>query len=116
MKEFMFLYRGGDSTWVTKTSSDEKQAIMALWAAWLEQLGKNGQLVTGGSPLEYGGKRILKKDGVITDIAASEVKELVSGYSIVKAESYEQAVALARGCPIFRTPGAQVEVRAVLAM
>jgi hypothetical protein len=115
MKEFMLLYKGGDSTWVTNASAADRQEVMAKWGAWLGRLGEKGQLVTGGSPLEYAGKR-LKKDGVVTDIAASEVKELVSGYSIIKAESYEQAAAIARDCPIFRIEGSVVEVRAVLAM
>jgi hypothetical protein len=115
MKEFIFLYRGGDSTW-TKASAEEKQAVMAKWGAWMTKLGERGQLVTGGSPLEYGGKRLLEKDGVLTDIAASEVKELVSGYSIIKAESFDQAATIARDCPIFRVPGAQVEIRLVAAM
>lgn len=115
MKEFMFLYRGGDKSWLS-ASAEEKQAVMAKWGAWLGALGEKGLLVTGGSPLDDGGKRLLKKDGVLTDIAASEVKELVSGYSIVKAESFEQAAAIARECPIFRMEGAQVEIRVVLAM
>src|SRR5262245_42118400 len=109
MKEFMFLYKGGDSKWVTSSSAEEKQAVMAKWAAWLGALGERGQLVTGGSPLEYSGKR-LKKDGVVTDIAASEMKELVSGYSIIKADSYEKAAVIARECPIFRIEGAVVEI------
>jgi hypothetical protein len=116
MKEFMFLYKGGDSKWATSASAEEKQAVMAKWGAWMTKLGEKGQLVTGGSPLEYAGKRLLKKDGVLTDIASSEVKELVSGYSIIKAESFDEAAAIARECPIFRTEGAIVEIRVVLAM
>jgi hypothetical protein len=115
MKEFMFVYKGGDPKWMATASAEEKQAVMAKWGAWLESLGKKGQLVTGGSPLEPGGKR-LKRDGVVTDIAASEFKELVSGYSIVKAASYEEAVAIARECPIFRNEGTSVDVRTVIAM
>jgi hypothetical protein len=115
MKEFMFLYKGGDQTWLS-APAEEKAAVMGLWGAWMTKLGEKGQLVTGGSPLDYSGKRLLKKDGVLTDIASSEVKELVSGYSIIKAESYEQAAAIARECPIFRVPNSLVEIRPVLAM
>jgi hypothetical protein len=114
MNEYMLIYKGGDSSWI-KAPAAEKQAVMAQWTQWMGKLGEKGQLVTGGSPLELSGKR-LKKDGVLTDIAASEVKELVSGYSIIKAESYDQAGALARDCPIFRIPGAIVEIRPVIAM
>lgn len=115
MKEYMFIYKGMDPQWVARATAAEKSAVMALWTGWLGKLGEKGQLVTGGAPLEPGGKR-LKKDGVVTDIAASELKELVSGYSIVKADSYDQAVAIARECPIFRNETAIVEVRAVAAM
>jgi hypothetical protein len=115
MKEFIFLYKGGDQKWLS-APADEKAAVMAKWGAWMGALGEKGQLVTGGSPLEYAGKRLLKKDGVLTDIAASELKELVSGYSIIKADSYEQAAAIARECPIFRIEGASVEIRPVAQM
>ena len=113
MKEFMFIYRSGDSNWMATASAEEKAAVMAKWGAWMGSLGAKGQLVTGGSPLEFGGKRLLKKDGVLTDIAGSELKELVSGYSIIKAESYDQAAAIARECPIFGSPNTSVEIRIV---
>jgi hypothetical protein len=115
MKEFMFIYRGGDPKWMAQASAAEKGALMAKWGAWMELLGKKGQLVTGGSPLSYDGKRVTR-DGVVTDIAASELKELVSGYSIVKASSYDEAVRIGRECPIFLHEGTTLEVRAVASM
>jgi hypothetical protein len=111
MKEFMFIYRGRDPQW-SKASPEQKQAVMASWGKWLEALGSKGQLVSGGSPLEYEGKRV-SKDGLITDISASEMKELVSGYSIIKAKDYAEAANLARECPIFRLNDASVEVRGI---
>jgi hypothetical protein len=114
MKEFMFIYKGGDPEW-RNAPAEQKQAVMAAWGKWFEALGARGQLVTGGSPLEFEGKRITK-DGVITDIAASEFKELVTGYSIVKAKDAAEAAKIARECPIFRMKDALVEVRAILPM
>ena len=49
----------------------------------------------------------------MTDIAASEFKELVSGYSIVLAKDIDEAVAIAKDCPIFNYPEIVVEVREV---
>ncbi|MCA9759456.1 MAG: hypothetical protein KDA27_26920 [Candidatus Eisenbacteria bacterium] len=115
MKQFMFLYKGGNPDWATTASAEEREAVMAKWGSWLEALGAQGKLVAGGSPLAYEGKT-LTKDGVVTDISASEVKELVSGYSIVKSESYAEAVEIARGCPIFLHEGAHLEVREVVIM
>lgn len=45
MKEFMLLYKGGDSTWVTNASAADRQEVMAKWGAWLGRLGERGQLV-----------------------------------------------------------------------
>jgi len=115
MKEFMFIYKGGDAKWMATASVTEKAAVMAQWGTWLNGLGEKGQLAAGGSPLEFTGRR-LTKDGIVTDIAASELKELVSGYSVVKADSLDKAIALARECPIFLHEGAIVEVRPVAAM
>ncbi|MEZ4649862.1 MAG: YciI family protein [Candidatus Eisenbacteria bacterium] len=115
MKQFMFLYKGGDPDWATKASPEEMAAVMAKWGTWLQSLGAAGKLVTGGSPLAYEGKK-LTKDGVVTDISAAEIKELVSGYSIVEAENYDEALALARDCPMFASPNAHLEVREVILM
>ena len=113
MTEYMLIYKGGDPTWL-KRSAAEKAEGMKRWGAWFEALGKRGQLVSGGAPLAFDGKR-MTKDGVVTDIAASEIKELVSGYSIIRAESYEEAVAITRECPIFAGPST-VEIRAIVPM
>ncbi len=72
-----------------------------------------GRLANGGSPLLFSGQRITR-DFVVTDIAASEVKELVSGYSIIKANSLEEAVELSKGRPIFESSIDYVEVREVM--
>src|SRR5262249_53808460 len=35
MKEFMFIYRNGDTNAWTSRPAEEKQAVMAQWGAWL---------------------------------------------------------------------------------
>ena len=115
MKEFMLIYRGGDPAWKENTSEEELSARMARWGAWMEKLADKEQLIAGGSPLSYGGKR-LTGDGLVTDISAAEFKELVSGYSIVAADSIDDALSLARDCPIFEYPNITVEVREVMAV
>jgi hypothetical protein len=39
-----------------------------------------------------------------------EVKELIGGYMIVSAESLDEAITVARGCPGLVRPGSGVEV------
>jgi hypothetical protein len=114
MKEFMLIYQGGDPEW-KHAPAEQQQAAMAAWGQWMEALGKKGQLVSGGSPLDFEGTRVTQ-DGVITDIAASEFKELVSGYSIIKAKDYAEASQIAKTCPILRMKEAVVEVRGITPM
>ncbi|MBT0586939.1 YciI family protein [Alteromonas oceanisediminis] len=115
MNDFILLYLGGDPDWAENSSADEMQAAMGEWEAWMNKLSEQGKLVSGGDPLHYAGKRVTA-DGVTTDIAASELKELVSGYSIIKAATLDEAVDIAKTCPIMNYPDIVVEVREVLKM
>lgn len=115
MKEYMLIYKGGDPDWKKNTPEAEMAASMERWGAWMGGLEQKGQLTSGGSPLEYSGKEITQ-DGVVTDISASELKELVSGYSIIKAGDMEEATRIAKECPIFKYPNITVEVREVMIM
>ncbi|MEE9340028.1 MAG: YciI family protein [Methylococcaceae bacterium] len=113
MKEFMLIYKGGDPEWMKNASKEEMAASMARWGAWMGALQEKDQLASGGSPLQFSGKR-LNQDGVVTDISASEFKELVTGFSIVKANDMDEAISIAKECPIFNYPDIVVEVREVM--
>jgi hypothetical protein len=113
MQEYMFIYHGGDPEWHINTPAEEMQAAMGRWETWMADLSEKGKLVSGGSPLHYAGKRVTPS-GEVTDIAASELKELVSGYSIVAADSIDEAVELSKTCPIMEHTDIVVEVREVL--
>lgn len=113
MTEFMLIYKGGDPDWMKNTSQEEMAASMERWGAWMNKLQETNQLASGGSPLHFEGKRLSQGGSVVTDIAASEFKELVSGYSIVIADNIEEAISIAQDCPIFNYPDITVEVREV---
>jgi len=113
MNDFMLIYKGGDPEWMENTSQEEMAASMEQWGAWMGMLEKKEQLVSGGSPLEYSGNSI-DQDGVVTDLSSAELKELVSGYSIIKANNIDEATAIAKECPIFNYPNITVEVRQVM--
>lgn len=112
MNDFMLIYKGGDPDWMKNSSREDMAAAMERWGAWMADLEKKGQLTSGGSPLEFSGK-LISSGKVITDMATSEFKELVTGYSIVKADDIDGACELALACPIFDYPNITVEVRPV---
>ncbi len=71
---------------------------MAKWGEWIGGLEASGNLASGGAPLHLAGKNV-NPDGVITDMSLAEVKEIVAGYSIVKAETLDEAAEHAKARP-----------------
>ena len=113
MKEYMYLFRGGDATRVQQ-SPEEMQAHMQKWGAWMQGLGQEGKLVAG-LPLSSQGKVVEKAGDVVTNGPFAEGSEVVGGYLIVKADNEDQAVEISKGCPIFEHHGT-VEVREIQSM
>jgi len=109
MSEFLFLYRGGDSS----GSPEEMQQNMQKWVAWMKELGDSGHLKAIGNPLEPGGKVVKGKQKTITDGPDAEAKDLVGGYTMIEAKDLAQAAELSKGCPIFEKDGF-VEVRPIM--
>ncbi|HKW40034.1 MAG TPA: YciI family protein, partial [Gemmatimonadales bacterium] len=68
------------------------------------------EIVDMGGRLKGGG-RVVRSSGV-TDGPFAEAKELVGGFMIVAAESYERAVQVAREMPGM-TPEASIEIREI---
>jgi hypothetical protein len=87
MSEFMFAYHGGK-----KPESPEAGAeMMARWHAWIEDIGD--AMVNPGTPL--GMSKTVSTDGVSNDGGSNPL----AGFSVVKADSMEAALELAKGCP-----------------
>jgi len=83
--------------------------MYAAFNAWKEKFKDN--IVDMGGQLKAGGK-IVTASGV-TDGPFIEVKEIVGGFMIVAAESYERALEVAREGPGVMMPGSSVEVREI---
>ena len=111
MKDYMFLFRGGDAP--TLQQSPEKwQAHMQRWAAWMGDLSTRGKLI-GAQPLAQTGKIVTGSKKVVSDGPFVEGKEMVAGYLMCKADSYDEAVEISKGCPILEFEDGIVEVREI---
>lgn len=113
MKDFLFIYRMNYEG-VQQRTPEQAQAMMQRWMDWMSTIAAKDQLIDRGNRLQPSGK-IVKGEGIITDGPYTEIKEAIGGYSLVKAGSYEEAVELAKGCPVLAV-GGNVEVREILAM
>jgi len=87
----------------------QMQEMYAAFNTWKEKFKAN--IVDMGGKLRPGGK-VLTASG-ITDGPFAEAKEVVGGYMVVAAESYDRAVEVARECPGVVRPGSSVEIREI---
>ena len=110
MKDFLFLFRN-DYQAMQMGSPEEMQNMMKKWMDWIGNIAAQNKLTDRGNRLGGEGK-VLRPDNVVTDGPYTEIKELLGGYTIVKAESLDEAVELAKGCPILSVCG-NVEVRPI---
>jgi hypothetical protein len=109
-KKFLLIYRGPRQTSETPHSPAVMQKIMETWGAWKAKFGD--AIVDMGDGLHDTG-RVLGTAGV-TDGPLVESKEIVGGYSVVQAASYDAALAMARECPIMFMPNSRIEVRELM--
>lgn len=108
--EFLLLVRGTD--WKGKLSADEIQVMMARFADWMEDLTKRGVL-KGAQPLKDEGVYVTgRHENSVVDGPFAESKEAVGGYFLLQLDTFEQAVEIARNCPMVEY-GGTLEVRPI---
>ena len=110
--EYMLLFRGPH--WDQGLSADELQQTMDNVMAWFEGLNQRGK-IKGAQPLGAQGRTVSGTNGrFVLDGPFTETKEAVGGYLVLQANSFEEAVEVARTNPVLRY-GVSVEVRPILA-
>ncbi|MEM7524200.1 MAG: hypothetical protein AAF360_10670 [Pseudomonadota bacterium] len=88
MPKYIFAYHGGSMP----ETPEEGAAQMEKWGAWFGQMGD--AVLDGGAPV-----------GQSKTVSAASVSENgganpLSGWSVVEADDFDAAVAMAKGCPI----------------
>jgi hypothetical protein len=114
MKEFVMIFRS-ESLPEKRFSPDEMQEMMKAWQNWMGGIAAQGKLASSGNRLGGEGRSV-KPGNVITNGPFVELKEIISGFIIVKADSIEEAAEMAKGCPMVIGGGGFVEVRDVIPM
>jgi len=100
MPKFTLMLRGNSSAY-QHMSPTEMQATIARYSAWRESLEAAGKLA-GSHRLKDGDGRVMRRGAdrvMVTDGPFAEGKEVLGGLFIVEAASYDDAVAVANGCP-----------------
>jgi hypothetical protein len=110
MKEFMLIFRHTPIAGF-QMSAEQMQAEIKKWQDWIGGIAAQGKFVSTNQ-LGFEGKTLMPNH-TITDGPYAEIKEIVGGYVIAKANSIDEAMKLAEGCPIL-SAGGKVEVRDIM--
>lgn len=111
MDEFVLFFRMDIITKDAQPSPEQLQVYMKQYHDWVGGIAAQNKFV-GGKGLSTEGK-VLKAHKVITDGPFAEIKESIAGYIIIRAKDFNDAVSLAKDCPMLNGEGNSVEVRKI---
>jgi hypothetical protein len=100
MPKYMLLLHDNPGSFAG-VSPEQMQKTIERYLQWGNRLREAG-LVHGGHKLTDEPGRVMRsRDGQVrvTDGPFSESKEILGGYYVIEADSYEQALDRARDCP-----------------
>ncbi len=104
MTNYILVYQGGTEP----ATKEEGAAHMAKWQAWMQGLGD--AIVNPGTPTRS--PKIVSADGVSDDIGP----KAMTGYTIIEAESQDEALEMAKKCPFIEMDGGTIVVAEMMKM
>jgi hypothetical protein len=114
MDEYALIMRHEDGT---KIASPEQMEIwMKQTMDWIGGIAAQNKFV-GGTGLPFDSAKVVKRTAdkkIVTNGPFGEIKETIGGFITVRAESIDEAVEFAKGCPVLQGEGNTVEVRKIL--
>ena len=105
MANYVLTYHGGSGM---PESPEEQEKLMAAWGAWIGAAGE--KMPDPGNPIAA--HKTVSPDGSVADGGPADA---LSGYGILSVDSFDEAVAIAKGCPILEA-GGSVQVSETIAM
>jgi hypothetical protein len=110
MDEFILVFRHEDGSKIA--SPEQMQAWMKQTMDWIGGIAAQNKFKSG-TGLPFDNAKVVGHKGVVTNGPFGDIKETIGGFVIVKADSVEEAVEFAKGCPILQGDGNTVEVRRI---
>jgi hypothetical protein len=111
MARYMLVLRGGGEAWTTYTP-EQAQGMMQKYFEWSNEVFSKG-IALSGDPLKEGGRTLSPgTDGSVVDGPYTETKETIAGYYVIKADTFDDAANISKGCPAL-LHGGLVEIREI---
>jgi hypothetical protein len=113
MEEYLILMRLDIITKEAQPSPEQMQVYMKMYQDWVGGIAAQNKFVEGKGLSTEG--KVIKSNQLITDGPYAEIKESLAGFIMIKAKDFDEAVSLAKDCPILQG-GNSVEVRKVVSV
>jgi hypothetical protein len=109
MNDFLLIFRRDFASKEAQPSPEELQASLKQWQDWFGSIAAQNKLAR---PLQRwdGEGKVVKSNKTVMNGPYAEIKETIGGLIIIKANDYEEAAEIAKGCPILQL-GGNVEIR-----
>lgn len=110
MKEFVLIFRMDILTPEAQPTVEQMEVYLKDWMEWIIDISDQGQLAEGGNHLSNSGM-VLRSNNRMTIEPYTVYNESVSGYILILANDMNDAVSIAKKCPILQGEGTSVEIR-----
>lgn len=101
MAKYIMVYKGNTPNSMDSMPKEQVTKMMEAFGEWLGSMGS--AVVDKGDAFKGGGKSITKNGVVAAD-------DLLTGYSIIEAKDFDEALGLAQNNPMVLGGGGTVEV------
>ncbi|MBA4053469.1 MAG: transcription initiation protein [Marivirga sp.] len=109
MNEFLIVIHRDVTSKDASPSPQQMQEAIKPFQDWIGGIAAQNKLVTPPKRWDLGGK-VIRQNSIVTNGPYAEIKESIGGMVLIRANDYEEAVEIAKGCPVLKW-GAVVEVR-----
>jgi hypothetical protein len=113
MDEYALIMRHEDGKKIA--SPEQMQIWMKQTMDWMGSIAAQNKFVSG-TGLPFDGASVVRTTNankVVTNGPFGDIKETIGGFIVVKAESIEEAVEFAKGCPVLQGEGNSIEIRKI---
>jgi hypothetical protein len=110
MEEYALIMRHEDGKKIA--SPEQMESWMKQTMDWIGGIAAQNKFV-GGTGLLFDDAKVVRPNNLVTNGPFGEIKETIGGFITVKADSIEEAVEFAKGCPVLQGEGNSMEVRRI---
>ncbi|MEO6547970.1 MAG: YciI family protein [Ferruginibacter sp.] len=110
MEKFILLFRGSD-VYESSQPPEALQILTVKMIDWVGDLIKNDKHVSS-EKWQRSGKKVSGAMKIVDENPFGEAHEIIGGCTIILARDFDEAVIIAKACPILETH-ATIEIRAI---